>query len=80
MKSLDVMKSNSELWVLREKIIYTYPRYAGMIVNRDSRIKIFICNKRPVTKCMRALRKERPDLNPIDAHDNCMSEGKSCIH
>ena len=40
MKSLDMMKSNSELWVLREKIIYTYPRCTCMIVNRDSHIEI----------------------------------------
>ena len=61
------MKSNSELWVLRAKIIYTYPRYACMKVNRDSHIEILFV-------------KERPNLNQIDAHDNCMSEGKICVH
>jgi len=66
-KSLYVMKPNSELWVLRAKLIYAYPRCTCMIVNRDSYIEILIA-------------KERPNLNQIDAHDNCMSEGKICIH
>ena len=37
----------------------------------------FICNKRTMSKCMRTLRKEIPNLNQIDAHNNCNERRKN---